>query len=307
MKSINNIDELLKNSFDGFEATPPANVWSVIQQGISSTPTIHSQNSVSHTATVVKSASIITKAIIVAVSSGVVLGGSFIAYNYFNKTETAVTKNTIQQTQTAQIVEQKVNEKTPEQTQKIETIQPKINSSSQQNENIKADNNIPEKLTQPVVENGNKNEIVNPTTSPSNQNKTVVPPVQKAEQKQALPKPNHKEIIPENNTPSASNFEGNNFVKPFVADYLSPNGDGSNDFFDIVIDGETYYSLKVYDSQNHVLFESDNKEKKWDGTKMNLGEPCDQGDYYYSFDYKYKNAEKVYSLKGTVKLIRQKN
>ena len=301
MKSINNIDELLKNSFDGFEATPPADAWSSIQQEISSTPTIHSQSSVSHTATVVKSTSIITKAIIIAVSSGVVLGGGFIAYNYFNKTEIAETKITIQQIQTPQIVEQKDAGKTSEQTQRTETNQPKINSSSQQNENIKADNNIPEKLSQPVVEN----EIINPTTSPSNQNKTIVPPVQKTEQKQALPKPNHHFASPENNQSSSVNTTNETSdPAPKIFNVITPNGDGINDNFVIEIENEIYFDLKIYDNQNHLVFESDTKDKKWDGTKMNLGEPCDVGTYIYLFNYKYKNAEKVIPAKGFIKLNR---
>ena len=307
MKSINNIDELLKNSFNGFEATPPPNAWSGIQQGISNTPTIHSQHSVSNTATIVKSASIITKVVIAAATSGVILSGSFIAYKYLHKTEIAQTKNVVQQTQTSKNIEQKVDEKLPEQDQKIKNIQSKIVAPSTQQENQKVDNISDEKLNQPIVDNGNKPEVINSSNTLPNQPKTVVPQAQKIEQKQALPKPKHNFSAPENTVSSNSNTtDENNYVAPKIGNSFSPNGDGINDKFDIEIENESYFDFKIYDNQNRLVFESDSKEKMWNGTKMNVGDQCD-GLYNYVFNYKFKNSEKLHTAKGVVEIIREKD
>lgn len=302
MKNIHNIDELLKNSFEGFEATPPANAWSGIQQGISNTPSLSSQSSVSKIATVVKSASIITKVALVAVTSGVVLGGGFLAYKYFNKKEITETKIAAQQTQTPQIIEQKVDKNSSTQNQNL-IIEEKATSPAHQKE--KVDKISDEKLNQVVVDNGNKTETINSVSQPSNQNKTVVNSVQKTEQKQPLPKPKHNFSSPEKNTSSATNTDENNFVKPNIPNYLSPNGDGVDDRFDIAIENESYYHLRIFDSKEQLVFESNSKEKMWDGTKMNLGEPCDVGeDYFYVFNYKYTNSEIVHTAKGAIKIVR---
>jgi len=305
MKNINNIDELLRNSFDGFEAPPPSNSWADIQQGISKTPNINSQNTVSQTAKFFKSAGIITKITIATITSGIILGGGYLAFNYFNKATNTQTTVSVPQLQAPQNIEQKPIENLPDQNQNIKEeksqtpsiIHPKQNSknSSVSDENLK-----------PIVEaNENKSISINSPITKITETKPVIVQTLKPEQKQALPKPNHKISPPENNisSPAIINDESS-FVKPKIGNSFTPDGDGINDKLLIIIENESFYDLKIYDSKNHLVFESDSKDKIWDGTKMNLGELCEEGDYTYLFNYQYKNTEKVNSKRGIVKIIR---
>ncbi len=305
MKNINNIDELLRNSFDGFEATPPSNSWADIQQGVSKTPNINSQNTVSQTAKVFKSAGIISKITITAITSGIILGGGYLAFNYFNKATNTQTTVSVPQIQAPQNIEQKPIENLPDQNQNIKEEKSQTPSIIHLKQNSK-NSSVSVENSKPIVEaNENKSISINSPIAKITETKPVIVQTLKPEQKQVLPKPNHKISPPENNisSPAIINDESS-FVKPKIGNSFTPDGDGINDKLLIIIENESFYDLKIYDSKNHLVFESDSKDKIWDGTKMNLGELCEEGDYTYLFNYQYKNTEKVNTKRGVVKIIR---
>ncbi len=64
---------------------------------------------------------------------------------------------------------------------------------------------------------------------------------------------------------------------------FTPNGDSYNEHFFPVHQNIINYRLVVYNRWGAVVFESDDPDKKWDGTTKSL--PCPEGTYFYSVDY----------------------
>lgn len=113
------------------------------------------------------------------------------------------------------------------------------------------------------------------------------------------------------------------FCRKIYNDYLSgfkiPNVftpgllDDKNDKFDVMIEGETTYSLEIYDRWGVKVYESDvdadnsnNSDKgNWNGKYRNTGEDCSSGTYYYLLQYTLKSDPGVVqTVQGTVTLIR---
>ncbi|MFN0048862.1 MAG: gliding motility-associated C-terminal domain-containing protein [Cytophagales bacterium] len=67
--------------------------------------------------------------------------------------------------------------------------------------------------------------------------------------------------------------------------YVSPNGDGFNDFF-IIDNPEVYigFTFSILNASGELIFKSDNYQNTWDG-KQN-GTPLPNGIYYYLFESK---------------------
>jgi gliding motility-associated-like protein len=86
--------------------------------------------------------------------------------------------------------------------------------------------------------------------------------------------------------------------------------DGYNDRYDVVIEGEKDYHLRIYDRWGVLVYESfedsDNTtDINWNGRVQNKGPECPAGNYYYIFDYTMKTSpDKNKTINGTVSLIR---
>lgn len=86
--------------------------------------------------------------------------------------------------------------------------------------------------------------------------------------------------------------------------------DGKNDQFDVQIEGESSYDLKIYNRWGILVYSSgedaDNADNKnWNGKVMNTGADCPAGTYYYLFNYSLKNApDDIKTVSGTITLIR---
>ena len=61
---------------------------------------------------------------------------------------------------------------------------------------------------------------------------------------------------------------------------FTPNNDGSNDFFIIEMSEKLDFQIVVIDQTNTVVFQSNDRNFRWDGTMMS-GEPAPSGDYVY--------------------------
>ncbi len=89
----------------------------------------------------------------------------------------------------------------------------------------------------------------------------------------------------------------------YVPNTFSPNGDGKNDFFNLVAEGYENYHLIIFDRWGLKVFESNNNNIKWNGLLNNTGGECPDGTYYYIF-----NANDFYGSpynnKGFLTLIR---
>jgi gliding motility-associated-like protein len=101
---------------------------------------------------------------------------------------------------------------------------------------------------------------------------------------------------------STSNIRALPFeARLFIPDAFSPNGDGTNDTFQVNATGIFNYSLKVYNRWGELVYESTNPETGWDGTYN--GEQAPTGVYFYTL-YATGNFGKPISREGTVQLIR---
>jgi gliding motility-associated-like protein len=93
-----------------------------------------------------------------------------------------------------------------------------------------------------------------------------------------------------------------NTIKLFVPTAFTPNGDGINDTFIVKASGSlTYYDIKIYESNNILIYENNNIEKGWDGTVKGKPEPA--GNYLWIIDYQGVDMDK-HTQSGYVQLIR---
>lgn len=89
----------------------------------------------------------------------------------------------------------------------------------------------------------------------------------------------------------------------YIPNVFSPNGDGKNDFFDVVAEGYTLYHLVIYDRWGLKMFESNDKNVLWNGKVNNTEGDAPDGTYYYIFSATDYNS-KSYSSHGYLTLIR---
>jgi gliding motility-associated-like protein len=90
--------------------------------------------------------------------------------------------------------------------------------------------------------------------------------------------------------------------EPEFANVFTPNGDGKNDYWFVQIEGEEKYNLRIFDVYQNLLFESTNKEDKWDGKDRN-GNRVEAGTYYFQLSYKMPTKENKQKT-GHIVLIR---
>jgi gliding motility-associated-like protein len=91
---------------------------------------------------------------------------------------------------------------------------------------------------------------------------------------------------------------------PFIPSAFSPNNDGRNDKFHVVLKGEMdLHELRVYNRFGQCVFYSNNVQEGWDGTLK--GQQADVGTYFYYVKGTCgAGAERKIELKGDVVLIR---
>ena len=82
-------------------------------------------------------------------------------------------------------------------------------------------------------------------------------------------------------------------------------GKVGNNEFNILIEGEEKYELVIYDRWGVKVFESNDKNKDWNGKVNNTGAVCPDGTYYYILNYRYKGMDKDEpKLNGIVRIMR---
>jgi gliding motility-associated-like protein len=100
-----------------------------------------------------------------------------------------------------------------------------------------------------------------------------------------------------------SNSENEIGIRNFP-NVFTPNNDGVNDKFIIDLEGEKFYNLKIYNYNNELVFESNDKNNNWDGINFKNGQACSSGTYYGIFQFKLNNDDKILTRMTKIKLIR---
>lgn len=89
-----------------------------------------------------------------------------------------------------------------------------------------------------------------------------------------------------------------------IPNVFTPNNDGVNDKYVVELEGEKFYNLKIYNYDNELVFESNEKNHNWDGINFKTGQACNSGIYYGILIYKLSNEDKNLTRMTRIKLIR---
>lgn len=89
----------------------------------------------------------------------------------------------------------------------------------------------------------------------------------------------------------------------FIQTAFTPNGDGTNDVFEIQEKGIVEWHLQIYDRWGKLQWETFDVKEFWDGTQMKSGKELPQGAYSYQIDLTWYTG-KGFSKMGTITLFR---
>ena len=89
----------------------------------------------------------------------------------------------------------------------------------------------------------------------------------------------------------------------FIQTAFTPNGDGTNDVFEIRQKGITEWHLQIYDRWGKLQWETFDVTDFWDGTQMKSGKILPQGAYSYQIDLTWYTG-KGFNKMGTITLFR---
>ena len=65
-----------------------------------------------------------------------------------------------------------------------------------------------------------------------------------------------------------------------IPNVFTPNGDGTNDFFEVTTDGATVYEFSIFTRNGTRIYHSKSPRIFWDGNSLD-GEELKDGIYYY--------------------------
>ena len=92
----------------------------------------------------------------------------------------------------------------------------------------------------------------------------------------------------------------------YIPNVFTPNGDGSNEYFSIHINGITCFNCKIYNRWGLLIYEMKSMDQYWDGTVLQTGKIAVDGTYYYILEYcKYDGSQKAKT--GYITLLREDN
>jgi gliding motility-associated-like protein len=98
-------------------------------------------------------------------------------------------------------------------------------------------------------------------------------------------------------------------VKITVPNVFTPNGDGINDTWSmIIVNGKEVFDLQttIYNRFGKRVFESTNVRQVWNGFNQYEGTLCSDGSYFYVISYLDANTNETKTLKGFIELFGNK-
>jgi len=288
---LNKLDNILKQQMETFAPDAP-NIWAGIEQGVQA-------NAAAQTATITKtigSKIVITIAKIAAI---LVIPASVVVYFVSNE------KNNIEEILKVESNILSTNQNTEE----IKTVEsPKIASVITTNKLFKisepiseisysnnSNSNSLDKTAKEIV-SSNKPTISEQIIVSNESNKTIL--------KDEIAESKEVEMIEENETKADfSNVGSESGIRVFP-NVFTPNNDGIDDKYVIDLEGEKLYNLKIYNYNNELVFESNDKNNNWDGLNYKNGQACNSGTYFGIFEFKLTNEDKISTRMTKIKLIR---
>ncbi|KAA3652945.1 MAG: hypothetical protein DWP98_00545 [Bacteroidetes bacterium] len=287
MKKLDNIEELFRETFKGFEADPGAKAWSSIQSQLNAPIANASVSAGSNSGILATAGSKIITAIIAASILGISVG----AYFYFNpKAENQKTeqvkieaKTVIEQEPTTETkvtpVIQELSEESIETTTKAENKKVQINTAHKEEakptETIKKVEEITSSIIADEVNEATKNtEKTEGLNKKDNQANSDIKPEQASKSINTNPEkqePNIVESNPSNrgsheDTKPVENIDKVSFIVPNI---FTPNQDGVNDVFNIEDDAVENLRVQIFTKSGKLIHEWSGNYGFWDGTLPN--------------------------------------
>ncbi len=308
MNNPNEIDKLLKDSFEHFAPDAP-DVWQGIIQGVQATQGAATTASV---ATVAKTTAVVIKAI-TALMTVAGLVAAYVVYQQLTEPPAAVQQEVVIAPIEETIAQPERMVETPmergseiNQPSQPSAKQPSAKTHTEVSKEVTPAQSLPVSTTgvgQAGIKTQDQQQLdQQPASAPSAQVPTTVVTPKLSEEKPSTetketPEPSEAKL------PYNPNEGERGFDKSNIPNVFTPNNDGANDHFVIEIEQEVLYHLIITDANGRMIFESYDKTNTWDGKDFRTGVQCQNGKYRWTFQYQFKESDKLRTINGLVQII----
>jgi gliding motility-associated-like protein len=296
---LNKLDNILKQQMETFAPDAP-NIWAGIEQGIQA-------NAAAQTTIITKTIGSKLVITIAKIAAFVVIPASVVVYFISNEKNNIIESPKVENS----ILSSNSN------TEDIKTVEtPKIASVNAENKAIKinenkraiSNNNSTSNTSEKTVNEFvsiNKTNTLEQIKKAKNENVMIVSNESNKDiSNEDIAENKEVEMIEENESKEDFSNSGNEAGIRIFPNVFTPNNDGIDDKYVIDLEGEKFYNLKIYNYNNELVFESNDKNNNWDGTNYKTGQACNSGTYYGIFQFKFYNEEKNSTRMTKIKVIR---
>ncbi len=276
------------------------NIWAGIEQGIQA-------NAAAQTTTITKTIGSKLVITIAKIAAFVVIPASVVVYFISNEKNNIIESPKVENS----ILSSNSN------TEDIKTVEtPKIASVNAENKAIKinenkraiSNNNSTSNTSEKTVNEFvsiNKTNTLEQIKKAKNENVMIVSNESNKDiSNEDIAENKEVEMIEENESKEDFSNSGNEAGIRIFPNVFTPNNDGIDDKYVIDLEGEKFYNLKIYNYNNELVFESNDKNNNWDGTNYKTGQACNSGTYYGIFQFRFYNEEKNSTRMTKIKVIR---
>jgi gliding motility-associated-like protein len=291
LKNIEELDGILKRGMEGFSSAAP-DVWDAISQQVqvvtpqASAPTQTIWQAIQQASVLLKSAVFIGISVVTSLT-----------VHYYWPAENSAKNNTQAVVSTVHAAEQAVTENKVE-SEQLKLVQPELLKREKHKPNInllvneEANRQVEPINHTPII---SAEQVANKETKLAlNESEKAIPVIDKIPLTENFDSDDMAELNPENAY----------YDKPHFGNVFSPNGDGKNDTWEIIMDAPKYFHLRIFDRGGKLVYETENVAQAWPGTYGKSGLNCDDGVYAFQLEYQYSNQNKVQIIRGMVTLIR---